>query len=818
MSRGASGVWAPRSRRAGLFPLPQLAVRHTPSASSARVRTRQQLRRTVAAVTNRCVDALNRMYHSSPLTPCTLPPQPAASTPAPAPRSLFHQSDKRSFAASNSNPAARVPTPHPPSGVEGMPASASRAQQRLLSNVHQHCAAFVSRVRAVSASAGGSAGETRALDVLASFNSEPPLVGRRFVESPSVPPAADAGLDPLQTGLPQLSGPFYSSHTTSVPLVAHRVALPSDLHVVPLTRVLPPEISRLYDGPTSAASLARPVDDILRLNVEQPLAPARIAGSRSQYVALVGRMRAAGMLGFTDAPLAVNGVFAVLKDTDADRLIIDARPANRLFVDSPHVELANPSHLVHLQVPAKARMYTGKSDLSNFYHHLGLPGWMQPFFCLPPLDDEELRSLGLDPRTCGGHFPMCLTLPMGFSHAVYLAQQAHLHVLYSSHAVQEKDNVLHRPCASALSLDEVAHGVVIDDFFLFALDPRLAQLAFERVLAAYTAAGFVVKPSKVVAPTSAAVKVIGFEVGGPDNLVQLPADSMQQLLLHTLAVLQRGSCTGLAMAHLIGRWTWCMLLRRPSLSVMQRVYHFIELAGRRRFDLWPSVRRELWLMLGTAPLLRNCLDSPVHHRVVASDASELAAGVVSTALSNDLHRRMGTLCSSRMHAAMQPLLGVPSQSDLQPGPAISSSSPTQVSSAGGPAVDSVGLIRRAYAGFYASVQSSRWSPVLSTPWRIPEHINALELRAVALALHWLLSYPSALGRQVFLLVDSTVALFSLLKGRSSAPSTLFVLRKIGALLLASSISFLAGWVPSAVNPADAASRLSDSSAADLLPF
>jgi len=690
-----------------------------------------------------------------------------------------------------------------------MPASASRAQQRLLSNVHQHCAAFVSRVRAASGTAGGSDGGSRALDVLASLHSEPSLAGRRFVESTSAPSAADDGLDLLQTGPPQLSAPFYSAHTTAVPLIAHRVALPSDLHVVPLARVLPPELARQYDGPTSAVALARPLHDILRLDAKQPLAPARIAGSRSQYVALIGRMRAAGMIDFTDTPLAVNGVFAVHKDADADRLIIDARPANRLFVDSPHVELANPSHLVQLQVPAGARMLTGKSDLSNFYHHLGLPRWMQPFFCLPPLSDEELRSLGLDPRTCGGHFPMCLTLPMGFSHAVFLAQQAHLHVLYSSHAVQEKDNLLHRPCAAALSLEQVVHGVVIDDFFLFALDPQLAKRTFERVLAAYAAAGFVVKPSKVVAPTTAAVKVIGFDMGGAHNLVQLPADSMQQLLQHTLAVLQRGTCTGLAMAHLVGRWTWCMLLRRPSLSLMQRVYRFIELAGRRRFHLWPSVRRELWLMLGIAPLLCARLEAEVHHRVVASDASQLAAGVVSAPLTPALQRHMGMLASSRMHAVIQPLLARITDSELGNDETATDHMHTaNVSSA------SVAAVCRAYRSFYSDVQSSRWSPVLSVPWRVAEHINALELRAAALALHWLLSYPSALGRRVFLLVDSTVALFSLLKGRSSAPSTLFVLRKIGALLLASSISFLAGWVPSAVNPADGASRLSGSSAID----
>lgn len=828
MSEKATGVWAHKTRRAGLFPLPQLAVRQTPSASSARVRTRQQLRRTVGAVTNRCIDALNRMYHSSASSSCTLPPRSADSHPAPFSHSPHHQSDKRTstFAASSSNTAVRAAASHTfPSGMDGLPASASRAQQRLLINVHQQCASFVSRVRAASVAAGGSDGESRALDVLASFHSEPSLVGRRFVETCSASSAVDDGLDPLQTGLPQLSAPFYSSHTTSVPLIARRVALPSDLNVVPLARVLPPELARRYDGPTSAVSLARPIADILRLDAEQPLAPARIAGSRAQYVALIGRMLVAGMVGFTDSPLAVNGVFAVRKDAEADRLIIDARPANRLFVDSPHVELANPSHLVQLQVPAGARMHVGKSDLSNFYHHLGLPRWMQPFFCLPPLSDEELRSISLDPSKCGGHFPMCLTLPMGFSHAVFLAQQAHLHVLYSANAVREADSLIHQPCATSLSLDRVVHGVVIDDFFLVALDPHLAQRTFCRVLAAYAAAGFMVKPSKVVSPTTAAVKVIGFDIGGADSLVQLPADSMQLLLRHTLAVLQRGTCTGLAMAHLIGRWTWCMLLRRPSLSLMQRVYRFIELAGRRRFQLWPSVRRELWLMLGIAPLLCARLDSPVHHRVVASDASQLAAGVVSAAVTPELHRYMGEMCSSRMHAVVQPLLASHVEQDhtlavvSQPRDKAAAVCPAGVKLSAGlaaPSMSAAEAVRRAYDRFYSLVRSVRWSPVLSTPWRVAEHINTLELRAVALALHWLLSYPSTLGRRIFLLVDSTVALFSLLKGRSSAPSLMFVLRKIGALLLASSISLLAGWVPSAVNPADAPSRLGEPPATDSL--
>src|ERR1700682_5168964 len=106
-------------------------------------------------------------------------------------------------------------------------------------------------------------------------------------------------------------------------------------------------------------------------------------------------MMQAGMLSLTAQPEAVNGVFTVGKDAESDRLIIDAQPANRLFVDSPHVALPDPSHLVQLQVPRRRRMFAGKSDLSNYYHHLGLPVWMQPYFALPPLTPEELAELGL---------------------------------------------------------------------------------------------------------------------------------------------------------------------------------------------------------------------------------------------------------------------------------------------------------------------------------------------------------------------------------------------------------------------------------------
>jgi hypothetical protein len=283
--------------------------------------------------------------------------------------------------------------------------------------------------------------------------------------------------------------------------------------------------------------------------------------------------------------------------------------------------------------------------------------------------------------------------------------------------------------------------------------------------------------------------MIGADADGCTT-ISLSADACIDLARFTLALLRRGLATGTQLAHIVGRWTWCMLLRRPSLAVLQHTYRYIELVGRRRFTLWPSVRRELWMLLGLLPLLHARLDTPTFPHAIASDASELAAGVVCSTVTADMDRRIWQLCSSRAHATLQTLLNAAEQRgdlDLQSPSALESMSE--------------------YASFYTDVLTARWSTVISSAWRAPEHINALELRAVLLALHWCLSFPSSHSSRVFLLVDSTVALFALWKGRSSSAPLLLILRKISALLLASGVSLLTGWLPSAVNPADAPSRL-----------
>lgn len=746
--------------RARLFPLPVLAaVTRPPGTSSQGARFRFKLQSTIVAVTNRAICTLNRLY-SSP---------------------SFHSSSQ--------------PDNHSSCFCCRPSASSSTAQLRTLAFLRQQCRDLV--LKATSWATPHSPCldiSSSTLDMLASIPSaaggqpRPPATAATLSQQDSL---LQAGWPHQLLSLPSISA-FSSAATTVVPLIAERISLPKQLRIVPMLDVLPPAIAAQYTEAASPA-LLRSRTAVLTMNFLAPLRKPRVAGSRSEYLRLIKRMYELGMLSFTSAPRAVNGVFAVAKDGDSDRVIIDAQPANRLFVDSPHVALPGPSHLVQLCIPAGATMFVGKTDMADYYHHIGLPTWMQPYLALPPLSPAELASCGLP---LGASYPMCLTLAMGFSHAVSIGQSIHEHVVYSSGALKREHSLL---CLASptVSRDTDLHGIVIDDFFNFSLSREVAERSVLRVLAAYRAAGFVVKQSKVVMPTSAPVKVIGFDIDGARGTISLPAQSQLSLVQSTLAVLRVGTVTGAVLSHIVGRWTWPMMLRRSTLSVLQHVYRYCRVAQHRNFTLWPSVRRELCMLLGLLPLLSARLDAPYFHRAIASDASELAGGVVTTPLTPQLAAQMWPLCSNRHHAVKQ------AQSNAQRVRSDSAAAHMR-------AVQLLGLSSSDVAGFdafYATVGAVPWRTIVSTPWSGEEHINVLELRAALLAVHWVLSYPSALSSRVFLLLDSTVAFFSLWKGRSSSPALLLVLRKISALLLAGGLSLLPGWVPSAVNPADAPSRL-----------
>jgi hypothetical protein len=155
-----------------------------------------------------------------------------------------------------------------------------------------------------------------------------------------------------------------------VPIIADRISLPSVPGSVDIVNLLPPKMVDTYSNPNE--KLFRPPSD-------RPKAPkTRLCGEQSEWVKLVCRMAAAGMLDFTISPKVVCGVFAVPKDEANDRLIIDARPTNTWFVEPDAVSLPTPDLLARLSADPSVPLFVAKVDLDNFYHRLRLPHWMRP--------------------------------------------------------------------------------------------------------------------------------------------------------------------------------------------------------------------------------------------------------------------------------------------------------------------------------------------------------------------------------------------------------------------------------------------------------
>ena len=99
-----------------------------------------------------------------------------------------------------------------------------------------------------------------------------------------------------------------------------------------------------------------------------------------------------------------------------------------------------------------------------------------------------------------------------------------------------------------------------------------------------------------------------------------------------------------------------------------------------------------------------------------------------------------------------------------------------------------------------------WKSVQSYEWRQTHHINVLELIAFFNYLRSWVSKPEHHGCRLLHVVDSRIVSCVLAKGRSSSCKLNRVLRRVGALMLASDIYVFPLWTVSRWNFADSGSR------------
>eukprot|EP01094_Clydonella_sp_ATCC50884_P005289 TRINITY_DN1421_c1_g2_i1.p1 TRINITY_DN1421_c1_g2~~TRINITY_DN1421_c1_g2_i1.p1 ORF type:complete len:568 (+),score=28.44 TRINITY_DN1421_c1_g2_i1:1455-3158(+) len=542
-------------------------------------------------------------------------------------------------------------------------------------------------------------------------------------------------------------GSGYGVEEQAVPgdqVLAANIALPRKAGRVNLTDVLPAEIVEAYHSGSIIREAPAPVDAHVR---------PRLGMRRNEYKVLLRRMQEAGMVRFAEPAevRATNGLFCVRKGDGALRLILDARPGNRWLHPPPNPELPRPECLAALELPSERDFFTGKMDLSNFYHSLQLPAVLQPFFALPWIWSAECGLVGPNRLVA----PVPLTVPMGLSHAVFLGQSVHVHVLIRAPSSPFRIlGVYANGRALVVSWHAFFFIIYIDDLMIGSLNRELVMEAMRYAQRAYEEAQFVVKQEKSVWPLERprAIVFMGTELTAAGLLLPT-ADRLRSLCARTRTVCSQEVIPRRVLEHVVGGWVWVLLIRRPLLSALWHVYRITSHGP--LIVVSAELRAELERLIKLVPCIQLDLKAKWAPILVATDASMTGGGLV--------------------YAEAEP-------------PVVRAASVWQGSDFTSPPF----------------VQLT-WHIAVANPWNWRAHINVLELEEVVLALRWLACRHSAPGRYTCL-IDSTVALGALNKGRSNSFAINTCLRRAAVPIVLSGLQPAAVYIPTDVNPADAPSR------------
>eukprot|EP01094_Clydonella_sp_ATCC50884_P006253 TRINITY_DN1531_c1_g1_i1.p3 TRINITY_DN1531_c1_g1~~TRINITY_DN1531_c1_g1_i1.p3 ORF type:complete len:213 (-),score=28.65 TRINITY_DN1531_c1_g1_i1:815-1453(-) len=211
-------------------------------------------------------------------------------------------------------------------------------------------------------------------------------------------------------------------------------------------------------------------------------------------------MDQAGMVTWIDpaSVRAKNGLFFRAKPDGTLRLIIDARAGNSWFELPPDPHLSNPADLGAIEDPGAIELDSsvpthvlGKLDVTGYFHSFALPASLSPYFALPPVDGCSLRRA-------------CCTMPMGWSHAVYLAQSAHVHIMLRPSPSGEPSPLCEVTLLGRERRVRVAGTTVwVDNLGAGGGDARAVAAVLDEARRRLVEAGFTIKESEVQTPDPA---------------------------------------------------------------------------------------------------------------------------------------------------------------------------------------------------------------------------------------------------------------------------------------------------------------------------
>ena len=389
---------------------------------------------------------------------------------------------------------------------------------------------------------------------------------------------------------------------------------------------------------------------------------------------------------------------------------------------------------------------------------------------------------------------------MGDKNGVPIAQECHEEILRRGGVLQPEQTLRY---GQSFPLSKVVQGAYVDDLMIAGIVPRershckpghavacehcradgghMPDVAtFGRAIAAYDAVG-AQKAAEKITDFSTCFTCWGTEVDGERGRVSVSADKRRQALRLTFAVLLGGLVTKATLQSLVGTLVYPLMHRRQLMCSLVETYTFIEnMTDDVSYSIPADVVDELLAAALFLTVAHTDVRAPVSTRISATDATVRRAGACQSFVPQKVANMFYRLSESKgEHTRLRwtDLDGDARPSDM---------------TFRGPQLDPV-------------VQALKWEAPLGYDFRLTEHINVQELKALVDEI----ARRSQRGEhdsRVVVVCDSRVVVGAVSKGRSSSKVLGKHLRRLCALCVAHRLQVRILWIGTKANPADAPSR------------
>ena len=571
-------------------------------------------------------------------------------------------------------------------------------------------------------------------------------------------------------------------------------------------------------------------DDQTRLRYEKPLQTAqdyrtydgevpavKVFADRSNLVELYKKLADSGRLRPIHSSLKrgnfVSGLFAVGKDMERDRLILDGRPPNLLEPGQAKwvQTMASPAAVCMMHLPEERVLLCSGEDLRDCFYQFAVN------------DERSARNILSDPLNAleakyvfgSDYEPVeemtfvgLSSLAMGDCLACEYAQGSHTGLLLQHQvALSSQLLSLHNPPPRGL----FHVGIIIDD--LVVMEQCLRQdlesiqdgglvstgaSACELARKAYATAGLEINPKKGFVNSQTA-SFWGIEVDGVKGLVRSSSSRMWPAMMVTLRVATLGLATVGLLECLAGTWVALLGLRRRLFSLLDIIFEPLALGDQSQvIRLSAELVDELVSIVVMAPLAVVNLRAGFADFLSATDASldGIAAvrGAISASLAEELcrHSLRKSSWSTLLppHKSWQKSHGILDPSDEVEGEAYQVHPLWEVCAR-------------------AVKYKVAWSSLVDSC----SHINVLEMKAYLKEEKYLCS--KLRSKRVPSALDSQVVLGALVKGRSSSLVLSRMMRQSMCYPIGNDLYNFFMFYPSWMNRADGPSRRSDPADPDL---